>query len=58
MGQGTTAGLHKAHDHFKAIELDPTYARAYSGLATPTHCSAATTSCRSASLTHWGERRR
>ena len=30
----TTEGLHKAHDHFqKAIELDPTYARAYSGLA-------------------------
>ena len=30
----TIEGLHKAHDHFqKAIELDPTYARAYSGLA-------------------------
>ena len=33
-GKDTTEGLHKAHDHFqKAIELDPTYARAYSGLA-------------------------
>ena len=34
MGQETIEGLHKARDHFqKAIELDPTYARAYSGLA-------------------------
>ena len=30
----TIDGLRKAHDHFqKAIELDPAYARAYSGLA-------------------------
>ena len=30
----TIDGLHKAQDHFqKAIELDPSYARAYSGLA-------------------------
>ena len=30
----TIEGLHKARDHFqKAIALDPTYARAYSGLA-------------------------
>ena len=32
--QDTTEGLHKAHAHFRrAIELDPTYALAYSGLA-------------------------
>ena len=32
--KGTIDGLHKAQDHFqKAIALDPSYARAYSGLA-------------------------
>ena len=32
--KNTVEGMHKAQDHFQnAIELDPSYARAYSGLA-------------------------
>ena len=34
LAKDTIEGLRKAHEHFqKAIELDPSYARAYSGLA-------------------------
>ena len=52
--KGTLDGLHKALDHFqKAIALDPSYTRAYSGLADTYALLGSYASCRSASLTRW-----
>ena len=56
MGQGHIDGLHKAQDHFqKAIALDPSYARAYSGLADTYALLGSYDIMPIESLTRWGE---